>query len=198
MKITPTFINFNKEPGTVATVTKDLTKYLYEYVLPELEEKLDGVIDEVCISIEKTKKGFAVLFATRYKNKSIIIKENSNDFYYIVPKATKIFTQKVLKYRDKFMDAKKQQRFLNKTVSKNISIVEDIQANKSLEKDSNDFDVKKIKQFHLKPMAVEEAILQMELLGHTFFLYLDIDTEENRVVYKRKNDTYGLIEARIG
>ena len=54
--------------------------------------------------------------------------------------------------------------------------------------------VVKHKKFELRPMIAEEAILQMEMLGHTFFVYLDMDTDSVNVVYKRKGDAYGLIE----
>lgn len=53
------------------------------------------------------------------------------------------------------------------------------------------------KKFAIKPMDAEEAVLQMELVGHNFFVYLDADTEEVNVVYKRKNGTYGLIEPAL-
>ncbi len=49
------------------------------------------------------------------------------------------------------------------------------------------------KSFSMKPMSVEEAILQMNLLGHTFFVFEDDVTGETNVVYRRKNDEYGLI-----
>ncbi len=54
--------------------------------------------------------------------------------------------------------------------------------------------VVKRKQFELQPMVAEEAILQMEMLGHDFFVYLDMDTDSVNVVYKRKGNDYGLIE----
>ena len=54
--------------------------------------------------------------------------------------------------------------------------------------------VVKRKQFELQPMGAEEAILQMEMLGHDFFVYLDMDTDSVNVVYKRKGNAYGLIE----
>ena len=57
--------------------------------------------------------------------------------------------------------------------------------------------VVKRKQFELSPMVAEEAILQMEMLGHTFFIYLDMDTDSVNVVYKRKGDAYGLIETTM-
>ncbi|MDD5824020.1 MAG: ribosome-associated translation inhibitor RaiA [Firmicutes bacterium] len=54
--------------------------------------------------------------------------------------------------------------------------------------------VVKRKQFELQPMGAEEAILQMEMLGHDFFVYLDMDTDSVNVVYKRKGNAYGVIE----
>lgn len=54
--------------------------------------------------------------------------------------------------------------------------------------------VVKRKSFELQPMVAEEAILQMEMLGHDFFVYLDMDTDSVNVVYKRKGNSYGLIE----
>ncbi len=53
--------------------------------------------------------------------------------------------------------------------------------------------VVKIKRFSLKPMDVEEAILQMELLGHDFFLFLDADSDKISLLYRRKDGNYGLI-----
>ena len=50
------------------------------------------------------------------------------------------------------------------------------------------------KQVELAPMVAEEAILQMEMLGHDFFVFLDMDTDEVSVVYKRKGNAYGIIE----
>ena len=50
------------------------------------------------------------------------------------------------------------------------------------------------KRFAMKPMDVEEACVQMELLGHNFFVFRNARTDEVNVVYKRKGNTYGLIE----
>ncbi|MGB9787225.1 MAG: ribosome hibernation-promoting factor, HPF/YfiA family [Dictyoglomus turgidum] len=54
-------------------------------------------------------------------------------------------------------------------------------------------EVVKVKRFLLKPMDLEEAILQMELLGHDFFIFRDAETDKIEVVYKRKDGKYGLI-----
>lgn len=56
--------------------------------------------------------------------------------------------------------------------------------------------VVRVKRFELKPMSVDEAILQMELLGHDFFIYFDDKEEETNLLYKRKDGDYGIIETR--
>jgi len=54
--------------------------------------------------------------------------------------------------------------------------------------------VAKEKEFVLRPMSIEDAILQMELLGHTFFIFKDLDKDKVQVVYKREDGNYGLID----
>ena len=54
----------------------------------------------------------------------------------------------------------------------------------------------RVKRFLVKPMDVEDAIAQMEMLGHNFFLFLNIDTESACVVYKRQDGGYGLLEPK--
>lgn len=60
--------------------------------------------------------------------------------------------------------------------------------------DDEEFTVVRTKQFDLKPMDQEEAILQMNLLGHDFFVYTDAETNNTNIVYKRRDGKYGLIE----
>ena len=57
-----------------------------------------------------------------------------------------------------------------------------------------DIQIIRTKKFGMKPMYPEDACVQMELLGHTFFVFRNAETDEVNVVYKRKNNTYGLIE----
>ena len=61
--------------------------------------------------------------------------------------------------------------------------------------DSEKVEIVKTKKFSIKPMTAEEAVLQMNLLGHNFFVYKDSDTNEMRVVYKRKDGKYAIIES---
>ena len=59
--------------------------------------------------------------------------------------------------------------------------------------EEKDFDVIREKTVALKPQSVEEAILQMNLLGHQFYMFLNADTDEINVVYKRNANGYGLL-----
>jgi putative sigma-54 modulation protein len=52
----------------------------------------------------------------------------------------------------------------------------------------------RVKQFSVKPMSEEEAMLQLELLGHAFYVFRNVDTNEINVLYKRKDGNFGLIE----
>lgn len=63
-----------------------------------------------------------------------------------------------------------------------------------VEKVEDEPKIVKTKKFAIKPMSAEEAVLQMDLIGHNFFVFLNADTEEVDVVYKRKDGNYGLIE----
>ena len=59
----------------------------------------------------------------------------------------------------------------------------------------SDFEIVKTKHFNISPMSPEEAILQMNLLGHNFFMFFNSDTEAMAVVYRRDDGKYGLIDA---
>ena len=58
----------------------------------------------------------------------------------------------------------------------------------------DEYNVVRTKTFTVKPLSVEEAILQMNMIGHEFFMFLNSNTNQICVVYKRKDNTYGLLE----
>ena len=60
--------------------------------------------------------------------------------------------------------------------------------------ESDEIEIVRTKRFGIKPMFPEDACIQMELLGHNFYVFSNAETDEVNVVYKRKNGTYGLIE----
>ncbi|MEG1549913.1 MAG: HPF/RaiA family ribosome-associated protein, partial [Ruthenibacterium sp.] len=66
-------------------------------------------------------------------------------------------------------------------------------ADEGEEDEEESYHVIREKHFTVKPSTVDEAILEMNMLGHTFFMFRDADTDDIHVVYRRKNGTYGLI-----
>jgi putative sigma-54 modulation protein len=94
--------------------------------------------------------------------------------------------QQIRKYKTKLQN----KRHSNDSIKfENIEPLDD--------EDDEEFKVVKTKRFAIKPMNIEEAILQMDLLKHNFFVFLNADTEEVNVVYKRKDENYGLIEPEL-
>lgn len=67
-------------------------------------------------------------------------------------------------------------------------------ADASTEREQLQYNVVRRKEFYLRPMSADEAILQMNLLGHTFFMFKDADTGETNVVYKRNDGDYAVLE----
>lgn len=61
--------------------------------------------------------------------------------------------------------------------------------------ETDEFEIVKRKRFQMKPMSPEEAVLQMNLLGHSFFVFKNMDTDEMNVVYKRRDGKYAIIES---
>jgi putative sigma-54 modulation protein len=60
--------------------------------------------------------------------------------------------------------------------------------------DEEEVQIVRTKKFDIKPMYAEDACIQMELTGHNFFVFVNAETDQVNVVYKRKGNTYGLIE----
>ena len=67
----------------------------------------------------------------------------------------------------------------------------------AIEKQEESGNVVRVKRFPVKPMTLDEAVEQMELLGHDFFVFINSETERTAVVYRRKDSNYGLIEPTI-
>lgn len=84
----------------------------------------------------------------------------------------------------------KVNRKMRETGTKDIFVSD----HSSNSKDEDKIEIVRTKRFDLKPMDSEEAILQMNLLGHNFFVYTDAETNQTNIVYKRKDGKYGLIE----
>ncbi|MPM32630.1 Ribosome hibernation promotion factor [bioreactor metagenome] len=73
-----------------------------------------------------------------------------------------------------------------------------VELNEDIDFDDDEDDlnivIERHKKFDMKPMSAEEAVLQMELIEHDFYMFRNIDTDEVSIVYKRRNGGYGIIE----
>ena len=134
----------------------------------------------VTLSVQKDKQKIEVTIPV--KGNIIRAEESSNDMYVSIDLVEEIIERQLRKYKNKLIDKKQSaQSFSDLFISEEAEPEDEIQ-------------IVKTKRFAMKPMDPEEACVQMELLGHNFYVFLNAETEEVNVVYKRKGQTYGLIE----
>ncbi|MFQ7550569.1 MAG: ribosome hibernation-promoting factor, HPF/YfiA family [Blautia marasmi] len=136
----------------------------------------------VTLSVEKERQKIEVTIPV--KGNIIRSEQVSNDMYVSIDLVEEIIERQLRKYRKKIIDKKQnagtfQQAFMEKDFE---------------DENTNEIKIIRTKKFGFKPMYPEDACVQMELLGHNFFVFLNAETEEVNVVYKRKGNTYGLIE----
>ena len=116
--------------------------------------------------------------------------ESTGDMYASIDMVVDKLEKQLVKYKTRLSKSLRQQglRVLG----------EKLAAPEAREKESEEDRVVKTKSFPLKPMHLEEAIMQMNLLGHDFFVFANAETETVNVLYRRKDGDYGLIEPEYG
>ncbi|HUW46061.1 MAG TPA: ribosome-associated translation inhibitor RaiA [Dehalococcoidia bacterium] len=112
--------------------------------------------------------------------------EESKDIRTAIDKIVDVLSNRIERYKGKLYDKGRGISFARQGAAIEA---EGIEAPKR---------VVKSKRFLVKPMSVDEAISQMELLGHDFFLFIDADTERLNLLYRREDGDYGLIEPEQG
>ncbi|NJD01953.1 MAG: ribosome-associated translation inhibitor RaiA [Ruminiclostridium sp.] len=135
----------------------------------------------VTMSVEKNRHIFEV---TVHLNGIVLRAEvENNDMYACVDKAVDILEGQIRKNKTR----------LGKKLHAAAFKTDDFKYDAQVEEE-RDFQVVRTKRFAIKPMTIEEAILQMNLLGHQFFMFSNAKSKEVNVVYRRKDGNYGLIE----
>ena len=186
----PTIIKHVKELDIMRFIITGRNIDITEGLKSAVEEKL-GKLDRffapetevnVTLSVEKERQKIEVTIPV--KGNIIRSEQVSSDMYVSIDLVEEVIERQLKKYKNKIVD--KQQ---------NAAAF----AQEFVEKDYDDDEVKIIrtKRFGIKPMDPEEACVQMELLGHNFYVFFNSETEEVNVVYKRKGNTYGLIEPEL-
>lgn len=169
--------------GRNIEVTEGL-KDAIEEKLGKLEKffRPDTLIN-VTLSVEKDSQKIEVTIPM--KGSIIRSEQESTDMYVSIDLVEEIIERQLRKYKTKLTASNKG--------AVSISDFADSYIEEDFE-DPEEIRIERTKRFAVKPMDPEEACMQMELLGHTFFVFRNADSEEINVVYKRKNGTYGLIE----
>ncbi|MCM3410156.1 MULTISPECIES: ribosome hibernation-promoting factor, HPF/YfiA family [Bacillaceae] len=117
--------------------------------------------------------------------------ENHQDMYAAIDLVVNKLERQIRKHKTK-VNRKLREQGAPKFVFSNYQPENEVQ-----EEVDEQEEVVRTKRFNLKPMDSEEAILQMDMLGHNFFVYTDAKTNKTNVVYKRKDGKYGLIEPHV-
>ncbi|MDD3254073.1 MAG: ribosome-associated translation inhibitor RaiA [Lachnospiraceae bacterium] len=164
--------NIDVTPGLKAAIEEKIGK-LNRYFNPDTE-----II--ATLSVQKDKQNIEVTIPV--KGSIIRAEESSNDMYVSIDLVEEVIERQLRRYRKKLIDKKQSaQSFSELFINEETDVDDEIK-------------IVKTKKFAIKPMDPEEACVQMELLGHSFYVFLNAETDEVSVVYKRKNNTYGLIE----
>ena len=171
--------------GDKVKVTKAMSDYIEEKLqrLDKYLENSENVRASVIVKVKNHEQRVEITIPL----KSFILRseETKDDFYAAVDKTIDKLERQVRKNKTRLMSKK-----VKKSYDFNFdSIV--------LDKDEEKEDKKIVKRktIEVKPMNEEEAILQMELLGHQFYMYKDSETNKPAVVYKRNDSNYGIIES---
>lgn len=172
----------------------EVTPALKEHIIKKVE-KLERyfetpILAEVQVKLKVYEKSQKVEITIPVKNLILRAEEQHIDMYAAIDLIVDKLERQVRKYKTKVNRKPRQERALRKELS-NVVVIDPVA---ELLEQTDEFNVVRSKRFHLKPMNTEEAILQMNLLGHQFFVYTDADTELTNIVYQRKDGKYGVIE----
>lgn len=164
--------NIEVTEGLRSAVTEKLGK-LEKYFTPDTDVN-------VTLSVEKERQKIEVTIPV--KGSLIRSEQVSNDMYVSIDLVEEVIERQLRKYKNKIIDKKQEASNFQKAYIENDYL------------EDEDIWIIRTKKFGIKPMFPEDACVQMELLGHNFFVFRNAESGEVNVVYKRKGDTYGLIE----
>lgn len=164
--------NIDITEGLKSALQEKLGK-LERYFTPETEI-------HVTLSVEKDRQKIEVTIPV--KGNIIRSEQVSSDMYVSIDLVEEVIERQLRKYKTKIVNQQQAGGNFQKEFVED-EFLEDEEVN-----------IIRTKKFGIKPMYPEDACVQMELLGHNFYVFRNAETDEVNVVYKRKGNTYGLIE----
>lgn len=173
--------------GDKVKVTDSIKNYIEEKL-----EKIDKYFDDpsnveakVVIKIERDRQKVEITIPL--KNFILRAEESQKDVYAAVDMLVDKIERQIRKNKTRLQS---QMRKTKDVRDFSVEIIDEIEE----EEEEEQFKIVKRKEVEAKPMSEEEAILQMELIGHDFYLFKNQDTMKPTLVYKRKDNQYGIIE----
>lgn len=170
MRVTVIGKNINVTPALKEIVEKKISK-LDRYFEPSVQAR-------ATLTVQKTNQIFEVTIP--FNGVILRCEESTEDMYKSIDLVETKLERQIRKQRTKL------QRRNNESLRFN--------GFDEIASEDEDGEIVKIKKFNIKPMSTEEAMLQMELVEHNFFVFKDCDTNNVNVIYKRKDGNYGLLE----
>ena len=170
----------------------EVTPALKEYVEKKLS-KLERYFDtfpEIKVNLKVYSDKQRVEVTIPFTDLLLRAEETNSDMYAAIDLVVDKLERQIRKHKTK-VNRKLREKGSMKT---NFILPEAVAVLDEVEED--ELERVRTKRFDLKPMDVEEAILQMDMLGHNFFVFTNADTNETNVVYGRKDGKYGLIETK--
>ncbi|MBU4227154.1 ribosome-associated translation inhibitor RaiA [bacterium] len=170
--------------GKHIEVTDAMRNYI-EKRLNKIERHFDHILEViVTLSVEKNRQ---IVEATLQASRALIrAEEETDDMYASIDKVVDKLERQIQKYKEKYFQKPHPGSERKGLVNEGANI-EDSEPDRITK-------IVKTKRFAIKPMSVEEAAMQMDLLGHNFFVFANDDTNKVNVLYKRKDGNFGLIE----
>ncbi|MFW5992220.1 MAG: ribosome hibernation-promoting factor, HPF/YfiA family [Halanaerobiaceae bacterium] len=175
----------------------DVTPALKEYVVEKvnkLSKYFEGEPQEAHVSLEVEKERH-IVEVTAYINGLILRgEEETHDMYASIDGVLDKLERQVHKYKTKIKKKIRERKHEMKEEYMEERTEEILNERDKNEEDEFEPNIVRTKRFAIKPMDVKEAVMQMDLLGHDFFVFSNANTEDVNVVYKRRDGDYGLIE----
>lgn len=147
-------------------------------------DKFFGEETEAQVVLEKEKDRETCEVTIFFGDTIFRMEETTKDMYNSVDECIENLKKQIRKHKTKL-----ENKYKNKNYTEDVWDFAD-----EYDDEEEDFRIVKSKLIAVKPMFVEEAILQMNLINHEFFVFRNAETERIDIVYKRKNGDYGLIE----
>ena len=171
--------------GSKLEITESMENYAKDK-LSKLDKYIEDTSSKATVLVQVKGHENKVEVTIPLKNLILRAEEAQEDFYAAVDLVIDKLERQIRKNKTRIEATKKKEA---KDFSyEYIEEIEDID-------DEEEEKIVKRKKIDLKPMDEEEAILQMELLGHSFYLFRDMETDKPTLVYKRKDGNYGVIES---